>query len=134
MGLSQPRSPLVSARGPWGLGRPAWPQRRPDTAAPPSHLQIFDIYVVTADYLPLGAEQDAILLREGQYVEVLDSAHPLRWLVRTKPTKNSPSRQGWVSPAYLDKRLKVTRWPEGWSWGRRREPDPRRAGQCSGCL
>lgn len=69
--------------------------------------QIFDIYVVTADYLPLGAEQDAIILREGQYVEVLDSAHPLRWLVRTKPTKSSPSRQGWVSPAYLDKRLKV---------------------------
>lgn len=63
--------------------------------------------MVTADYVPLGAEQDAISLREGQYVEVLDSAHPLRWLVRTKPTKSSPSRQGWVSPAYLDKRLKV---------------------------
>lgn len=63
--------------------------------------------MVTANYLPLGAEQDAIALREGQYVEVLDAAHPLRWLVRTKPTKSSPSRQGWVSPAYLDKRLKV---------------------------
>lgn len=67
--------------------------------------------MVTADYLPLGAEQDAISLREGQYVEVLDSAHPLRWLVRTKPTKSSPSRQGWVSPAYLDRRLKVL---DGW--------------------
>lgn len=66
--------------------------------------------MVTADYLPLGTEQDAITLREGQYVEVLDSAHPLRWLVRTKPTKSSPSRQGWVSPAYLDKRLKVLWW------------------------
>lgn len=76
-----------------------------------SFPQIFDIYVVTADYLPLGAEQDTISLREGQYVEVLDSAHPLRWLVRTKPTKSSPSRQGWVSPAYLDKRLKVPRLP-----------------------
>ena len=73
--------------------------------------------MVTADYLPLGAEQDAILLREGQYVEVLDSAHPLRWLVRTKPTKSSLSRQGWVSPAYLDRRLKVPGWLEGWSWG-----------------
>ena len=50
---------------------------------------------------------EEVILREGQYVEVLDSAHPLRWLVRTKPTKSSPSRQGWVSPAYLDKRLKV---------------------------
>ncbi|XP_044772968.1 obscurin [Neomonachus schauinslandi] len=84
----------------------------------PSCPQIFDIYVVTADYLPLGAEQEAISLREGQYVEVLDSAHPLRWLVRTKPTKSSPSRQGWVSPAYLDKRLKLS--PE---WGPTETPE-----------
>ncbi|XP_064451756.1 obscurin isoform X11 [Mirounga angustirostris] len=83
-----------------------------------SRGEIFDIYVVTADYLPLGAEQDAISLREGQYVEVLDSAHPLRWLVRTKPTKSSPSRQGWVSPAYLDKRLKLS--PE---WGPTETPE-----------
>ncbi|XP_070937948.1 obscurin isoform X26 [Macaca nemestrina] len=80
--------------------------------------EIFDIYVVTADYLPLGAEQDAIALREGQYVEVLDAAHPLRWLVRTKPTKFSPSRQGWVSPAYLDRRLKLS--PE---WGAAEAPE-----------
>nr|XP_020031284.1 obscurin-like isoform X2 [Castor canadensis] len=83
-----------------------------------SRGEIFDIYVVTADYLPLGTEQDAITLREGQYVEVLDSAHPLRWLVRTKPTKSSPSRQGWVSPAYLDKRLKLS--PE---WGPTEAPE-----------
>lgn len=83
-----------------------------------SRGEIFDIYVVTADYLPLGAEQDAISLREGQYVEVLDSAHPLRWLVRTKPTKSSPSRQGWVSPAYLDRRLKLS--PE---WGSTEAPE-----------
>lgn len=98
-------SSLVAARSPV----------RAAPSPPPTHFlslpnQIFDIYVVTADYLPLGAEQDAIILREGQYVEVLDSAHPLRWLVRTKPTKSSPSRQGWVSPAYLDKRLKVLDW------------------------
>uniref|UniRef100_A0A8D2CLV2 non-specific serine/threonine protein kinase n=1 Tax=Sciurus vulgaris TaxID=55149 RepID=A0A8D2CLV2_SCIVU len=83
-----------------------------------SRGEIFDIYVATADYLPLGAEQDAVTLREGQYVEVLDSAHPLRWLVRTKPTKSSPSRQGWVSPAYLDKRLKLS--PE---WGPSEAPE-----------
>uniref|UniRef100_A0A7N4PFA3 non-specific serine/threonine protein kinase n=1 Tax=Sarcophilus harrisii TaxID=9305 RepID=A0A7N4PFA3_SARHA len=70
--------------------------------------EIFDIYMVTANYLPLGADPEAITLREGQYVEVLDSAHPLKWLVRTKPTKSSPSRQGWVSPAYLDKKLKLS--------------------------
>lgn len=84
--------------------------------------------MVTADYLPLGAEQDAIALREGQYVEVLDSAHPLRWLVRTKPTKSSPSRQGWVSPAYLDKRLKVLAVGEDVAhpWGRARHRLARR--------
>uniref|UniRef100_A0A9J7XXV3 Obscurin, cytoskeletal calmodulin and titin-interacting RhoGEF b n=1 Tax=Cyprinus carpio carpio TaxID=630221 RepID=A0A9J7XXV3_CYPCA len=70
--------------------------------------EMFDIYVVTADYNPMGVSKDAIALKEGQYVEVLDSAHPLKWLVRTKPMKSNPSRQGWVSPAYLDKRLKLS--------------------------
>lgn len=68
---------------------------------------MFDIYVATADYNPQIATKESISLKEGQYVEVLDSAHPLKWLVRTKPTKTTPSRQGWVSPAYLDKKLKV---------------------------
>lgn len=69
--------------------------------------QMFDIYVATADYNPQIATKESISLKEGQYVEVLDSAHPLKWLVRTKPTKTTPSRQGWVSPAYLDKKLRV---------------------------
>lgn len=63
--------------------------------------------MATADYTPTIASKESISLKEGQYVEVLDSAHPLKWLVRTKPTKTTPSRQGWVSPAYLDKKLKV---------------------------
>uniref|UniRef100_A0A3Q1CPW6 Obscurin, cytoskeletal calmodulin and titin-interacting RhoGEF a n=1 Tax=Amphiprion ocellaris TaxID=80972 RepID=A0A3Q1CPW6_AMPOC len=70
--------------------------------------EMFDIYVATADYNPTMASKDSISLKEGQYVEVLDSAHPLKWLVRTKPTKTTPSRQGWVSPAYLDKKLKLS--------------------------
>ncbi|XP_078790236.1 obscurin isoform X17 [Oryzias latipes] len=70
--------------------------------------EMFDIYVATADYTPTLASKDSISLKEGQYVEVLDSAHPLKWLVRTKPTKTTPSRQGWVSPAYLDKKLKLS--------------------------
>ncbi|XP_054452325.1 obscurin [Anoplopoma fimbria] len=70
--------------------------------------EMFDIYVATADYNPTLASKEAISLKEGQYVEVLDSAHPLKWLVRTKPTKTTPSRQGWVSPAYLDKKLKLS--------------------------
>ncbi|XP_019399214.1 PREDICTED: obscurin [Crocodylus porosus] len=80
--------------------------------------EIFDIYMATADYTPIGGEKEAIVLKEGQYVEVLDSAHPLKWLVRTKPTKSSPSRQGWVSPAYLDKKLKLS--PE---WGAPEVPE-----------
>ncbi|XP_072536379.1 obscurin isoform X3 [Salminus brasiliensis] len=71
-----------------------------------SRGEMFDIYVATADYNPMGLSKDSIALKEGQYVEVLDSAHSLKWLVRTKPTKSTPSRQGWVSPAYLDKKLK----------------------------
>ncbi|MED6264858.1 hypothetical protein CHARACLAT_019451, partial [Characodon lateralis] len=70
--------------------------------------EMFDIYVASADYNPTIACKDSISLKEGQYVEVLDSAHPLKWLVRTKPTKTTPSRQGWVSPAYLDKKLKLS--------------------------
>ncbi|XP_048868574.1 obscurin-like isoform X50 [Brienomyrus brachyistius] len=70
--------------------------------------EMFDIYVATADYNPTGPSKEAISLKEGQYVEVLDSAHPLKWLVRTKPTKTTPSRQGWVPPAYLDKKLKLS--------------------------
>ncbi|GCC29258.1 hypothetical protein chiPu_0007696 [Chiloscyllium punctatum] len=70
--------------------------------------EVFDIYVATADYNPPPSEKESIHLKERQYVEVLDSAHPLKWLVRTKPTKSTPARQGWVSPAYLDKRLKFS--------------------------
>uniref|UniRef100_A0A669DE63 Ig-like domain-containing protein n=2 Tax=Oreochromis TaxID=8139 RepID=A0A669DE63_ORENI len=42
-----------------------------------------------------------------EFVEVLDSVHPDRWLVRTKPTKTNPGRQGWLCPAYLEKKRKV---------------------------
>ncbi|XP_029561100.1 obscurin isoform X12 [Salmo trutta] len=75
---------------------------------PDARGEMFDIYVATADYSPTIPNKDTISLKEGQYVEVLDSAHPLKWLVRTKPTKTTPSRQGWVSPAYLDKKLKLS--------------------------
>ncbi|KAM9427864.1 obscurin isoform 5-T5 [Salvelinus alpinus] len=75
---------------------------------PDARGEMFDIYVATADYNPTIPNKETISLKEGQYVEVLDSAHPLKWLVRTKPTKTTPSRQGWVSPAYLDKKLKLS--------------------------
>ncbi|XP_043103008.1 obscurin [Puntigrus tetrazona] len=68
--------------------------------------ETFDIYVAKSDCQPMGGNKEAFVLKEGQFVEVLDSAHPVRWLVRTKPTKNTQSRQGWVSPAYLEKKTR----------------------------
>ncbi|XP_046905387.1 obscurin isoform X3 [Hypomesus transpacificus] len=68
--------------------------------------EMFDIYVARANCSPVGGSKESVVLKEGQYVEVLDSVHPDRWLVRTKPTKNTPSRQEWISPAYLEKKMK----------------------------
>ncbi|XP_038857003.1 obscurin-like [Salvelinus namaycush] len=71
--------------------------------------ETFDIYVARANCTSQqGGNKETFVLKEGQYVEVLDSVHPEKWLVRTKPSKNSPSRQGWVSPAYLEKKRKET--------------------------
>ncbi|KAF7668343.1 hypothetical protein LDENG_00020560 [Lucifuga dentata] len=70
--------------------------------------ETFEIYVARADCSPNSGSKDSFLLKEGQYVEVLDSVHPDRWLVRTKPSKNNPARQGWVCPAYLEKKRKET--------------------------
>ncbi|XP_064808890.1 obscurin-like [Oncorhynchus masou masou] len=71
--------------------------------------ETFDVYVARANCnSQQGGYKESFVLKEGQYVEVLDSVHPEKWLVRTKPSKNSPSRQGWVSPAYLEKKRKET--------------------------
>ncbi|XP_042178904.1 obscurin-like isoform X2 [Oncorhynchus tshawytscha] len=71
--------------------------------------ETFDVYVARANCnSQQGGNKESFVLKEGQYVEVLDSVHPEKWLVRTKPSKNSPSRQGWVSPAYLEKKRKET--------------------------
>ncbi|KAM6963087.1 obscurin [Aplochiton taeniatus] len=73
--------------------------------------ETFDIYVARATCSPSGVGKESFVLKEGQYVEVLDSARPDRWLVRTKPTKNTPARQGWVCPAYLEKKRKESFLP-----------------------
>ncbi|XP_017262467.1 obscurin isoform X3 [Kryptolebias marmoratus] len=70
--------------------------------------ETFEIYVARADCSPNYGNKDSFVLKEGQFVEVLDSVHPDRWLVRTKPTKTNPSRQGWLCPAYLEKKRKET--------------------------
>ncbi|XP_053721724.1 obscurin isoform X1 [Synchiropus splendidus] len=66
----------------------------------------FEIFVARADCNPNSGNKDSFVLKEGQYVEVLDSVHPDSWLIRTKPTKTSLARQGWVCPAYLEKKRK----------------------------
>ncbi|XP_057696690.1 obscurin isoform X1 [Corythoichthys intestinalis] len=68
--------------------------------------EIFEMYVARVDCNPNSGTKDSFLLKEGQYMEVLDSVHPDKWLVRTKPTKTNPARQGWVCPAYLEKKRK----------------------------
>lgn len=70
-------------------------------------LKKFEMYVSRADCIPISGDKDSFVLKEGQFVEVLDSAHPGKWLVRTKPTKATPARQGWLCPAYLEKKRKV---------------------------
>ncbi|GAB1597543.1 obscurin-like [Argonauta hians] len=62
----------------------------------------FPVFVVLADYKPDESCTDNIRLNEGQFVEVLDMENCEQWLVRTKPTKSTPSKQGWVPPAYLE--------------------------------
>uniref|UniRef100_UPI0009B37A6A obscurin n=1 Tax=Monopterus albus TaxID=43700 RepID=UPI0009B37A6A len=70
--------------------------------------ETFEMYVARADCNPNSGHKDSFILKEGQFVEVLDSVHPDKWLVRTKPTKTNPARQGWVCPAYLEKKRKET--------------------------
>ncbi|XP_078141769.1 obscurin [Centroberyx gerrardi] len=70
--------------------------------------ETFEMYVARADCSPNSGNKESFVLKEGQYVEVLDSVHPDKWLVRTKPTKTNPARQGWVCPAYLEKKRKET--------------------------
>ncbi|KAM9762435.1 obscurin isoform 2-T2 [Menidia menidia] len=70
--------------------------------------ETFEMYVTRADCSSINGNKDSFVLKEGQFVEVLDSVHPDRWLVRTKPTKTNPARQGWLCPAYLEKKRKET--------------------------
>ena len=52
------------------------------------------MYVVIADFNPSETDTDGLRLIEGQFVEVLDMARADHWLVRTKPTKTSPGKEG----------------------------------------
>ncbi|ESP01583.1 hypothetical protein LOTGIDRAFT_60463, partial [Lottia gigantea] len=62
----------------------------------------FQVYMVVADYNQTSTDPEALRLVEGQYVEVIDKQRADSWLVRTKPSKTTPSKQGWVPSAYFD--------------------------------
>ncbi|KAK7889484.1 hypothetical protein WMY93_025044 [Mugilogobius chulae] len=79
---------------------------RSDSEGEEDTKETFGIYVARSDCTPNSGNKDSFILKEGQYVEVLDSLHPDKWLIRTKPTKTNPARQGWVCPAYLEKKRK----------------------------
>ena len=64
--------------------------------------EVYPTYMAVADYKPPPEETDALPLVEGQFVDVLDSNNPERWLCRTKPNKNHETTQGWVPPGYLE--------------------------------
>ncbi|XP_010131919.1 PREDICTED: obscurin-like [Buceros rhinoceros silvestris] len=74
-----------------------------------SRGEIFDVYMVTADYVPAAPDKEAITLKEGQYVEVLDSAHPLKWLLSPEwGTTEAPEFPGeFVSEDEYKRKLSV---------------------------
>ncbi|XP_037325748.2 obscurin isoform X2 [Pungitius pungitius] len=122
MAPSQPAKKLLKVKGGAHEGRLKTPSPKHHRAHTPltstvsgsesegeeDKRETFEMYVARADCNPNSGNKDSFVLKEGQFVEVLDSVHPDRWLVRTKPTKNNPARQGWVCPAYLEKKRKET--------------------------
>ncbi|KAM8873968.1 obscurin isoform 3-T3 [Spinachia spinachia] len=122
MAPSQPAKKLLKVKGGAHEGRSKTPSPKHHRAHTPltgtvsgsesegeeDKRETFEMYVARADCNPNSGNKDSFVLKEGQFVEVLDSVHPDRWLVRTKPTKNNPARQGWVCPAYMEKKRKET--------------------------
>ncbi|CAL1291290.1 unnamed protein product [Larinioides sclopetarius] len=63
-----------------------------------------DVYVAIMDFRPMGSDEEAVAMKEGQRVEVIDASKPRRWLVRTVPMGEGESPQeGWVPACYLEK-------------------------------
>ncbi|XP_070569681.1 titin homolog isoform X2 [Ptychodera flava] len=75
-----------------------------DTKSAP---ESFEIYMAVADYTPDANDKEDIPLVEGQHVDVLDSNSAIKWLVRTKPSKAHPPKQGWVRATYLEKKTQA---------------------------
>ncbi|GFW99143.1 obscurin [Trichonephila clavipes] len=66
--------------------------------------QGIDVYVAIMDFKPMGSDEEAVAMKEGQRVEVIDASKPRRWLVRTLPMNGDDvSQEGWVPACYLEK-------------------------------
>ncbi|KAG8195169.1 hypothetical protein JTE90_023344 [Oedothorax gibbosus] len=66
--------------------------------------QGIDVYVAIMDFKPMSSDEEAVAMKEGQRVEIIDASKPRRWLVRTIPTcaEESP-QEGMVPACYLEK-------------------------------
>ncbi|XP_076362332.1 uncharacterized protein LOC143253057 isoform X2 [Tachypleus tridentatus] len=72
----------------------------------PTETQTTQVYVALLNYTPVECDPEAIPLKEGQEVEVLDSTKPHKWLVRSRPTKGAEIiHEGWVPSCYLEKKI-----------------------------
>lgn len=56
------------------------------------------MFSAIADYGPPEGQGDALPLKEGDLVDVVDGQNPDLWLCRDAA---HPSKQGWVPPGYL---------------------------------
>ncbi|XP_054712056.1 obscurin-like isoform X2 [Uloborus diversus] len=63
-----------------------------------------EVYVSIMEFKPMESDEEAVAMKEGQQVEVLDASKPRRWLVRTVPMSPQESpKEGWVPACYLEK-------------------------------
>ncbi|XP_035220437.1 obscurin-like, partial [Stegodyphus dumicola] len=56
------------------------------------------------DFKPMESDEEAVAMKEGQQVEIIDASKPRRWLVRTLPMNaDETPKEGWVPACYLEK-------------------------------
>ncbi|XP_074662623.1 protein Obscurin-like [Tubulanus polymorphus] len=67
-------------------------------------IEAYPVYVVVADFVPDETQFDFLPLSEGQFVHVCDSKNVEHWLSKTKPSKINPSKEGWISPSFVEKK------------------------------
>ncbi|KAL3124200.1 hypothetical protein niasHT_004789 [Heterodera trifolii] len=78
-------------------------QQKDDSSTTPATAEhrSLAVFVAIQDYVPEPGQApgEALLLEQGQIVEVLDNKNPANWLVRTKA---KPPLTGWVPGSYFE--------------------------------